>query len=1017
MNFRQIDTLGTAPAVSITSPVADADPLAAGWQVDGNMRVAVLVDTTDDIQVRHVELLVNGTATARDYSFPFDFSFLAPNVAAPAEVQLQVRATDTAGNAALSNVLTLEVLPTSPHVIDVLPAPGTTTTGTVDELRITFDRPIDGATLMAADFPLVGAGADDMFGTADDVTSGFDTLALNPAGTVLALRRNLTLAGDTYRVTLPADRVRDLAGNPLDGEFSGLFPTGDGSPGGDAVFEFTVAETAPGLPSDTYPYPRLRMVELADAEKLDDRFTVIDGSALDRRGNGNLLVIDLNQDGRPDLVRPSFGTIFEATAGGTQSRTFDAVGVRLQRPDGSYDDPVNYAVGAHPRAVLAGDVKCDGIVDLVTLNVENSANGTVTQVGLDLSILLGSGNGDFGAEIHQATGRTVATNLFELPQLALGQFMGDTNLDVALLLTTSATISSQFFNVQTELLLLAGHGDGTFDAPAPASVQTGNAYQRRRELFSGDLNGDGLLDLVTPEHLLLSDGLGTFTTSLVPGVTGTRVITAADFTGDSVVDLLTEDGSGNVVTLTLVRNDGAGNFTTIPSAALQGNRSNGGGIAADVTGDGRPESITPNPAAGVSIHLANSDGTFQRHAPLPLSSISHTARQFVNVAAADLDANGTLDLITTRQGDEAAVVVEGRGDGTFVVPLDTLPRIAGTGSFPNLAGTRRLIDVTGDGWLDLVGNGRTSTISSTQSFLVFAGNGDGTFDPPVVTAPARPLFAIGTLDAGSVRDLVSTDAFGNVELLRGLGIGGFSAAEAVGALGFDGFNNAARAIEAVDATGDGHTDVAVLHRRGITIIPGNGDGTFGTSVETLTALTMDRNYFSAADVNGDGRVDFLVPRADGLRVLLSNANGTVVDLAAVGSPPVGPDHRLAFGDFDQDGALDVAAITNANQVGFVGQLLVFLGNGDGTFAATNRVAVDDYTDVKVADVDADGNLDLVTGGLHEVAIHVGAGDGTFQSAVRFDLSGPQTSFPTDILVGDLTSDGLLDIVGDAFVLV
>jgi hypothetical protein len=1016
VNFRQIDTLGVAPTVAVASPAPDVDLQAAGTQVDGNSLIPVFASVTEDIQTRDVELLVDGMVVARDLSYPFDFQSIAPNVSAPTQVRLQVRATDTAGNASLSNVLLIDVLPSNPHVIDIVPIPGSNTAGDVDEVLITFDRVIDASMLVPADFPLVGDGVDNTFGTMDDVPLSLDLLSLNTTGTILSLRLNLPLAGDTYRVSIPADKIHDLAGNPLDGEFAGLFPTGDGVPRGDTVFAFTVTAASTGISDDAFPVPRLRMVQLADNEKLDDRFTSINGTAVDRRGNSDVLVADLNNDGRPDLARASFGTIFELTASGTQSRTFNAVEVRLQRPDGSYDDPVDFTVGAHPRATLAGDVNGDTKLDLVTVNVADSANGTITQVGFELSVLLGDGTGDFAPEIRVLTGRTVATNLFEPPQVALGRFTNDTHLDIAVLMTHGAPIASPFFNVETELLVLAGNGDGTFQSPVTGSTQTGSAFTRRRELFSGDINGDTFLDLITPEHVLINDGAGMFSAALVPGAAGTRVVSAADVTGDNKIDLLTELGAGNVVTLTLLQNDGVGSFTSIPSSALQGHRSNGGGIVADVNNDSRPDWLTPNPTFGVSVHLANADWTFQRFAPLPMSAISGTARPFVNTVAADLDGNGTRDLVMTRQGDEAVIVATGRGDGTFHVPLVTLPRIAGPGSFPNLAGTRRLIDMTGDGLLDLVGNGRTSASSSVELFLVFAGNGDGTFDPAVVTSPARLFFSIGMMDAGSVPDVVSTDAFGNVVLLRGLGTGAFSVAEPIGTLGYDGFSNFARAIQAVDATGDGKFDVAILHRRGMTILPGNGDGTFGAPVETLTALTMERNFFSAVDLNNDNRADFLVPRADGLRVLLSNADGTVTDSGSVGTPPVGMDHRIASGDFDENGSVDIALITNANQVGFVGQLLVFPGNGNGTFGPANRVAVDDFTDVRAADIDGDGNLDLITGGLHEVAIHAGPGDGMFQSAVRFDLSGPQTSFPTDIHVGDLTSDGRLDIVGYAFVL-
>lgn len=1017
VNFRQFDSFGISPAITIQSRAVDSDPNRLGTQIDGGQEFSLLANLLEDVQTRDAELVVNGQLVARDLSYPFDFQFLTPNVTGPTELRLQVRATDTSGNTGLSNVLLFEVIPTNPRIISTVPAPVSNTTGVVDEVVITFDRAIDASTLITSDFTLRADGPDNLFGTADDSLISFDLLSLDPNGTTLSLKRNLPLASESYRITIPANKVHDLSGNLLDGEFMGTFPTGNGLSGGDTVFEFTVTVPSIGISHDAFPLSRHRMVQLAANEKLDDRFTTIEGLALDRRGNSNVVVTDLNGDGRPDLVRASFGTIFQLTpAGTTQSRTFNAVSVRLQRPDGSYDDPINHAVGAHPRSTLVGDVNGDNKLDLVTVNVADSANGTLSQLPFDLSVLLGDGTGGFAPETRITTGRTVSASLFELPQVVLGRFTNDSHVDLALLMTNSTTIASPFFNVQTEVLVMAGNGDGSFQTPVTSSSQTGSAYSQRRELFSGDINGDTFVDLITPEHVLLNNGNGIFAPSLVPGATGSRVITVSDLTGDGAVDLLTEFGSNNTVTLSVLRNNGVGTFTSIPSAASQGHRASGNGFAADINGDSRPDWIVPNPSLALSVHLANPDFTFQRFVSLPMSAVSGTSRQFINVSAVDIDGNGTRDIISTRQGDEGVFVVAGRGNGTFTVPLDTLPRISGPGSFPNLATSRRLVDMTGDGLLDLVGNGRTSTISSVESFLVFPGNGDGTFDPAIVTSPARVFFAIGRVDAGAVQDVVSTDAFGNIVLLRGTGTGGFNAPESIGTLGFDGFTNFARAIQLADATGDGKFDVAVLHRRGITILPGNGDGTFMSPVQTLTATTIERNFFSTADLNGDSRFDFVVPRADGLRLLLSNTDGTVTDGGTLGTPAIGPDHRVAYGDFDENGTTDIALITNANQVGFVGQLLVYLGNGDGTFASAARVAVDDYTDVRTADVDGDGNVDVVTGGLHELAIHSGLGDGTFLDAVRFDLSGPQTSFPSDIQIGDVTGDGHGDVLGYAFLL-
>src|SRR5262249_19671644 len=109
VNFVPFDTNGVPPTVSITTSAADADTLTPGLQVIEGATFPVQVNVSDDVQVRNVELLVNGRAVSNDLSFPFDFSAIAPSIAASgSSFTIQVRATDTGGNVGLSNVLTVQ---------------------------------------------------------------------------------------------------------------------------------------------------------------------------------------------------------------------------------------------------------------------------------------------------------------------------------------------------------------------------------------------------------------------------------------------------------------------------------------------------------------------------------------------------------------------------------------------------------------------------------------------------------------------------------------------------------------------------------------------------------------------------------------------------------------------------------------------------------------------------------------------------------------------------------------------
>jgi hypothetical protein len=173
------------------------------------------------------------------------------------------------------------------------------------------------------------------------------------------------------------------------------------------------------------------------------------------------------------------------------------------------------------------------------------------------------------------------------------------------------------------------------------------------------------------------------------------------------------------------------------------------------------------------------------------------------------------------------------------------------------------------------------------------------------------------------------------------------------------------------------------------------------------------NKHVVADFNGDGRADLAGQGPQAAAVMLGNGNGTFQ--ARVLYPVADWTQDLAAGDFDRDGHLDLAVTVNNPQIG----LALLVGNGDGTFQPAvhfPNTAGFDSPAIAAADLDADGNLDLVIG--HEIACYtapctvartltvmLGNGDGTFQPATEIDI-GTTTA---DIAVADFNRDGTLDL--------
>ena len=216
INYVGIDTKGVAPTVSLNLTAADADPATPGIQVVEGGSIRVVTTTTDDVQIRNVQLLVNGVAVANDASYPFDFSVAVPSIAkGGTSITLQAIATDTGGNITRSAITTLTVVRDTfpPTVASVTPADNASVFF-VRSAQVVFDKPIDTTKLSTAGVTLVNVGPDGVAGTADDIKPAF-TLDTRANGQVLAIIPSAYLAPGVYKLTIAPSIIFDRAGNQL----------------------------------------------------------------------------------------------------------------------------------------------------------------------------------------------------------------------------------------------------------------------------------------------------------------------------------------------------------------------------------------------------------------------------------------------------------------------------------------------------------------------------------------------------------------------------------------------------------------------------------------------------------------------------------------------------------------------------------------------------------------------------------------------------------------------------------
>lgn len=718
----------------------------------------------------------------------------------------------------------------------------------------------------------------------------------------------------------------------------------------------------------------------------------------------SLVAVDLNGDGELDLA--------------TADRGSNDVSLLLGNGSGAFTAAARLPVGAAPISVVAADLNKDGKPDLVTAN----------QGSGDLTFLWNTGAGTFRSASWQSTSMVPSA-------LVASDLDGDGYADVVVadkagnrIVVLWGSSDAHFSRAGSfavgedpEAIVasdLDGSGDGSHDlivcdhGSQEISIFRGwmngsykHAYQlplrgTPGDLVVGALNGDLIPDLAVVDsetgqadvYLGGGDGIFTSPASTVPL--------------PHSVPLVVDDGS--VITIDkygqlLLRNSRPG---------LPGEYDSPIVVTADGSGN------TARQVVPVATDLGTVYAVIDVHRPLlimgrplPDGEIVLTYQLlpgggiYTRLASGDFDKDGRDDIAVLDRASNRVLIYHQDATGEF--SLEGSP--IGVGFGPT---DLTIADVNQDSWPDIiVANGSSGDIS------VIHGGPGGQFSAEIRlrgglclggtvalnnglarSTPDEPIgVTTGIFDPSGLTDVVVVQRGADqISLLKGTPGGGMADPSLATS-----YATGSHPVQAVAAQlgFDGRLDLAVLNEgsRDISIFMNNGHGGF---------ITMPRvdagdhpTGLAIHDVDGDGIADLLVGNDAGdLLILLGNGDGTF-------RPYVRADHtmHLAVGDLNGDGQLDFVfsdASRDLLSVQFPGGAHGFVQGRDNGLLAPGPV--------QIADVNGDRIPDLVvtSRGANEMFVYLGLGQSQFAAPKEFFTG----TSPSSLTISDLNGDQIPDFV-------
>lgn len=653
------------------------------------------------------------------------------------------------------------------------------------------------------------------------------------------------------------------------------------------------------------------------------------------------------------------------------------------------------------NSAALGDLDSDGDLDLVVANFQQSS-----------AIYLNNGTDNPFAGV---TGAEFAPNSSDIePSVALGDMNGDGHLDIVKVGGELVEFDQIYFNNGT-----ATPFEGVTGVPINSDEDLSFSVALGDVDCDGDLDvitgNTGLFSEGGKNRLYLNNG----TSQLFLSVVGSNLSEDIHHSVALALGDLDEDGDLEVIAGNrnqrnrLYLNKGAIDlFDPTSSSDISSDEFwTFSMVLGDVDGDGDLDFIAENDNVG-TVHLYLNNGTPDPFLGVMGSTITMDTNGPVSMALGDVDGDGDLDLVAGSFFFTTRLYLN---NGT------AMPFAGITGSdITSASGTTSVAlgDMDNDGDLDVV-VGR-QTFSNLRNHRLFLNN--GTADPFNGAEPIEILsendrtqsIALGDMDGDGDLDLVTGGPDGVNRLY--LNNGNQNPFEGQPGEEITPDTNTTKVVTLGDVDGDGDLDFVAGNLEGepnrLYLNNGTSDPFLGVEGKDITSESTESSSLALRDVDGDGDLDLVVGSFQGHnRIYLNNgtsdpfenASGLAYTMGAVSS-------IMAVGDMDGDGDPDIVRGTSfgTNQLHLNRKVSNPLGELK-TFNLT--LDIHPTRSIAVGDIDRDGDPDLVAGNSGQPSrLYLSNGKlDPFEEVSGSDITSDarQTS---SVALADLDKDGDLDLV-------